>query len=70
METSIDLHFDERIGGLFPQSPASCAVECSIYHTWIEENAGLNVLNVRSLDCEPVHRSHQRSFECLKAYHL
>ncbi len=70
MEKGIDLHFDERCGGLFPQSPATCAAERSIYHTWIEGNAGLNVLDVRSLDWKPVQLSHQRSFECLKACHL
>lgn len=70
MENGRDLHFDEQIWGLFPQSSATCAAERSIYHTWIEGNAGLNVLDVRSLDWkQPVHLSHQRSFECLKACH-
>lgn len=70
VEKGIDLRFRGRIGGLVPQSPATCAAERSIYHTWIGGSAGLNVLDVRSLDWKPVHLSHQRSFECLMACHL
>lgn len=69
-EKGIDLSCEEWIGALCLKIPAACAAERSFYHTWIEGNAGLDVLDVQILDWKPVHLSHQKSFECLKACHI
>lgn len=70
MEKGIDLSCDKWIGALCLKIPAACAAERIFYHTGIEGNAGVDVLDVQILDWEPVQLSHQRSFECLKACYL